>query len=72
MSSLGANGDELDSFMSEITRAAGQILQSNGNSIEWVNAPGGMSSFTVAELSYAVTNNMNIEHGLCHHCRIKK
>ena len=29
------------------TGAAGQILQSNGNSIEWVNAPGGMSSFTV-------------------------
>ncbi len=29
MSSLGANVDELDSFMSEITRAAGQILLAN-------------------------------------------
>jgi len=29
MSSLGANVDELDSFMSEITRAAGQVLLEN-------------------------------------------
>ena len=29
------------------TGVAGQILQSNGNSITWVNAPGGMSTFDV-------------------------
>ena len=29
------------------TGVAGQILQSNGASIEWVNAPGGMSGFDV-------------------------
>lgn len=29
------------------TGAAGQILQTNGASIEWVNAPGGMSGFDV-------------------------
>ena len=29
------------------TGSAGQILQTNGASIEWVNAPGGMSGFDV-------------------------